>query len=119
MINELKNTFHEFNKKISKKRNKNADIILEKIQKTFADKQVTLQCDGFGDVFASESYKNFFGNIDKNFNLHIITNGNLITKNQNLIEKYTLNLSYFKEIKNKIDKLESLRFNMNQENDYN
>ena len=71
----------------SKKRNKNADIILEKIQKTFADKQVTLQCDGFGDVFASESYKNFFGNIDKNFNLHIITNGNLITKNQNLIEK--------------------------------
>jgi radical SAM protein with 4Fe4S-binding SPASM domain len=71
----------------SKTRNKNADIILEKIQTTFANQQVTLQCDGYGDVFASESYKNFFANIDKNFNLHIITNGNLITKNQNLIEK--------------------------------
>ena len=43
----------------------------------------------------------------------------LLAKNQNLIEKYTLNFSYFKEVKNKIDKLESSRFNMNQEKDYN
>ena len=71
----------------SKKRNRNADIILEKIRTTFVNQEVTLQCDGYGDVFASESYKNFFTNIDKNFNLHIITNGNLITKNQNLIER--------------------------------
>lgn len=43
----------------------------------------------------------------------------LLAKNQNLIEKYTLNFSYFKEVKNKINKLESSRFNMNQEKDYN
>jgi len=71
----------------SKKRNKNADIILEKIRTTFINHKVTLQCDGYGDVFASESYKNFFTNIDSNFKLQIITNGNLITKNQNLIER--------------------------------
>ncbi len=43
----------------------------------------------------------------------------LLAKNQNLIEKYTLNFSCFKEVKNKINKLESSRFNMNQEKDYN
>ena len=43
----------------------------------------------------------------------------LLAKNQNLIEKYTLNFSHFKEVKNKINKLESSRFNMNQEKDYN
>ena len=43
----------------------------------------------------------------------------LLAKNQSLIEKYTLNFSYFKEVQNKINKLESSRFNMNQEKDYN
>jgi len=43
----------------------------------------------------------------------------LLAKNQNLIERYTLNFSCFKEVKNKINKLESSRFNMNQEKDYN
>lgn len=43
----------------------------------------------------------------------------LLAKNKNLIEKYTLNFSHFKEVKNKINKLESSRINMNQEKDYN
>ena len=43
----------------------------------------------------------------------------LLAKNQNLIEKYNLNFFSFKELKNKIDKLEASRFNMNQEKDYN
>ena len=42
----------------------------------------------------------------------------LLAKNQNLIDKYTQNFSFFKELKNKIDKLEASRFNMNQEKDY-
>ncbi|MFL2590901.1 MAG: DNA repair protein RecN [Flavobacteriaceae bacterium] len=43
----------------------------------------------------------------------------LLAKNQNLIENYTLNFSSFKDVKNKIDKLEASRFNINQEKDYN
>ena len=43
----------------------------------------------------------------------------LLAKNQNLIENYTLNFSLFKDVKNKIDKLEASRFNINQEKDYN
>ena len=43
----------------------------------------------------------------------------LLAKNQNLIEKYNLNFFSFKELKNKIDKLEVSRLNMNQEKDYN
>ena len=43
----------------------------------------------------------------------------LLAKNQNLIEKYTLNFSHFNDVKNKIDKLEASRFNINQEKDYN
>ena len=43
----------------------------------------------------------------------------LLAKNQNLIEKYTLNFSSFKDVKNKIDKLEASRFNINQTKDYN
>ena len=43
----------------------------------------------------------------------------LLAKNQNLIEKYNLNFFSFKELKNKIDKLEASRLNMNQEKDYN
>jgi radical SAM protein with 4Fe4S-binding SPASM domain len=71
----------------SKSRNKIADIILDKIKKTFCGKQVTIQCDGSGDVFASESYKNFFREIDINFKLQIITNGNLITNNQDILQR--------------------------------
>ena len=43
----------------------------------------------------------------------------LLAKNQSLIEKYTLNFSSFKDVKNKIDKLEASRLNINQEKDYN
>ena len=43
----------------------------------------------------------------------------LLAKNKNLIEKYNLNFFSFKELKNKIDKLEASRLNMNQEKDYN
>ena len=43
----------------------------------------------------------------------------LLAKNKNLIEKYNLNFFSFKELKNKINKLEASRLNMNQEKDYN
>ena len=43
----------------------------------------------------------------------------LLAKNQDLVEKYTLNLSTFKEVENKIDELEASRSKIIQEKDYN
>lgn len=53
------------------------------------DKKVWFQCDGLGDIFASRAYQNFFRRDDlpKCFDFNLTTNGNLITKNLELIEK--------------------------------
>jgi MoaA/NifB/PqqE/SkfB family radical SAM enzyme len=56
--------------------------------KTF-NKDVWFQCDTWGDIFASAAYKNFFRRDDlpKCFQFNLSTNGNLITKNLDLLEK--------------------------------
>ena len=48
---------------------------------------VTLQVDGYGDLFASRAYREFLAREDLPdcFRYHIITNGNLIMKNQSLL----------------------------------
>lgn len=53
------------------------------------DQPVWFQCDGLGDVFASSAYQNFFRskNLPKCFQFNITSNGNLITKNLDLLEK--------------------------------
>jgi len=75
----------------SNQTNKHADKILQKILDLYSNKEteVVIQCDGAGDIFASTSYKNFFKDerLTKNFKFQFITNGNLITKNIELVEK--------------------------------
>jgi radical SAM protein with 4Fe4S-binding SPASM domain len=75
----------------SKQTNTKADRILEKILDLYSnkEKEIVLHCDGSGDIFASASYKKFFNDdrLTKNLKLQLITNGNLITKNLELIEK--------------------------------
>lgn len=48
---------------------------------------VTLQVDGAGDLFASRTYREFLARSDLPdcFRYHIITNGNLVMKNQSLL----------------------------------
>jgi MoaA/NifB/PqqE/SkfB family radical SAM enzyme len=75
----------------SNQTNKHADKILQKILDLYSNKEtkVVIQCDGAGDIFASASYKKFFKDerLTKNLKLQFITNGNLITKNEELVEK--------------------------------
>ena len=53
------------------------------------DLPVWFQCDGLGDVFASSAYQNFFKSdrLPKCFQFNITSNGNLITKNLDILEK--------------------------------
>ena len=75
----------------SKTINPTAKIILDRLKEEYQtfDKKVFLYCDGAGDVFASEAYKEFFNStrIPECFKFCITTNGNLIEKNINLIQK--------------------------------
>ena len=53
------------------------------------DQPVWFQCDGLGDIFASSAYKNFFmsDRLPKCFQFNLTTNGNLVTKNLDILEK--------------------------------
>ncbi len=63
------------------------DILVDEY-KNF-DSQVTFQCDGAGDIFASTAYKEFFFREDlpKCFRFNLTSNGNLISKNLHILEK--------------------------------
>jgi len=65
--------------------------ILERLieEYKFFDQKVNIHCDGSGDVFASATYLKFFNRTDlpKCFHFTIQTNGNLLTKNIDLITK--------------------------------
>jgi MoaA/NifB/PqqE/SkfB family radical SAM enzyme len=65
--------------------------ILERLTEEYKifDQKVNLHCDGSGDVFASAAYLKFFNRDDlpKCFHFNIQTNGNLLTKNTELIYK--------------------------------
>jgi len=73
--------------------NKNAVKILEEIYEFYKDKPVEIQFDGLGDLFASRAYTDFLQkDFGENFKFHIITNGNLLTKNSKIIEKIKNNI---------------------------
>ena len=80
------------NKKIySDQVNKTAYSILEKLTYEYQgfNQKVNVHCDGSGDVFVSAAYQKFLRNelLPKCFHLNIQTNGNLLTKNTDLIVK--------------------------------
>lgn len=71
--------------------NSTADKILNKLIDEYKDfnKRVNIHCDGIGDIFASAAYLKFFANenLPKNFYFSLQTNGNLISKNIELVTK--------------------------------
>lgn len=75
----------------SKQANPHAEQILNTLIKDYQNftTPVTVQCDGMGDIFASTAYQNFFKSdkLPKCFQFNLTTNGNLVTKNLDLIEK--------------------------------
>lgn len=75
----------------SKKPNTIAEKILNQLIDDYKDfnKDVWVQCDTVGDVFVSTAYKNFFwrDDIPSCFQFNLSTNGNLITKSIDMIEK--------------------------------
>jgi sulfatase maturation enzyme AslB (radical SAM superfamily) len=66
--------------------------ILTKLSNDYQTHQnkVRIYGDGYGDIFASTAYQKWFNNdrIPKCFEFCITTNGNLITKNMGLLEKF-------------------------------
>lgn len=80
----------------STKINSNASIILNKIYNFYQDqdKAVEIQLDGAGDLFASKAYQIFLQKkFHRNFKFHIITNGNLLTKQKSIIENIKENIT--------------------------
>lgn len=78
----------------STKINTNASIILDKIYNFYQDKPVEIQLDGAGDLFASKAYQIFLQKkFHHNFKFHIITNGNLLTKQKKIIENIKTNIT--------------------------
>ena len=71
--------------------NYQVEHILNTLVEDYRDFQepVWFQCDGLGDIFASAAYKNFLRRDDlpKCFQFNLTSNGNLITKNLDIIEK--------------------------------
>lgn len=83
----------------SKDVNPNAKKILDTLVDAYQnfEQTVTIYCDATGDVFASSAYREFFMRPDlpKCFKFCIQTNGNLITKNLDLIDKIHNQLDIF------------------------
>jgi len=78
----------------STKINANASIMLNKIYNFYQDKAVEIQLDGAGDLFASKAYQVFLQKeFHRDFKFHIITNGNLLTKQQSTIENIKANIT--------------------------
>ena len=68
--------------------NPNAVKILKHLYEYYKDKNITLQFDGAGDVFASTAYKDFLQqDFGSNWKFQIITNGNLLIKNEKIIDR--------------------------------
>ncbi len=71
----------------------NAVKILKHVYEFYKDKNVTLQFDGAGDVFASKAYKDFLQqDFGPNWRFQIITNGNLLIKNEKIIDRLKDNI---------------------------
>jgi len=69
-----------------------AQAILDRLVESYRDTTTptVLQMDGAGDVFASEAWKRFLrrDDIPECFRFHVITNGNLVIKNKDLMLKH-------------------------------
>ena len=69
-----------------------AQAILDRLIESYRNTTTptVLQMDGAGDVFASEAWKQFLrrDDIPECFRFHVITNGNLVMKNKDLILKH-------------------------------
>ena len=73
--------------------NNNASIILDKIYNFYQGKKVEIQFDGAGDLFASRAYHIFLQKkFHENFRFHIITNGNLLTKQTSIVDNIKDNI---------------------------
>lgn len=74
-----------------------AQAILDRLAESYRDttRPTVLQMDGAGDVFASEAWKQFLrrDDIPECFTFHMITNGNLVTKNKDLILEHRHRIS--------------------------
>jgi len=75
----------------SKTVDQKAQNILTKLSQEYQNYPdiVRIRCDGSGDIFVSEAYRNFFLNasLPESFRFEFTTNGNLITKNLDIIDK--------------------------------
>jgi len=84
----------------SKEVNLRAKLILDRLIEDYQDyaEPVRIQCDGLGDIFNSEAYREFFKNpkLPNCFRFVMLTNGNLITKN----------IDWLSAIKDKIEVIE-------------
>ena len=69
-----------------------AQAILDRLTESYRNttRPTVLQMDGAGDIFASEAWRQFLrrDDIPGCFRFHIITNGNLVMKNRDLIMKH-------------------------------
>ena len=69
-----------------------AQAILDRLIESYRNTTTptVLQMDGAGDVFASEAWKQFLrrDDVPECFRFHLITNGNLVIKNKDLILKH-------------------------------
>ena len=76
----------------AKKIDPTAQAILDKLVSSYRHTKTptVLQMDGAGDVFASEAWKQFLwrDDIPECFRFHIITNGNLVIKNKDLMLRH-------------------------------
>ena len=75
----------------SKEINQPAKKILDQLVESYKDfdQTVRIYCDASGDIFASSAYQEFFRRDDlpKCFEFCLQTNGNLVTKNMDILEK--------------------------------
>jgi hypothetical protein len=75
----------------SKEADPEVEEILNKLIDAYQDfdQPVWFQCDLIGDIFASAAYQNFFRNkkLPECFQFNLSTNGTLVTKNLDLLEK--------------------------------
>lgn len=77
--------------------NSTAWKILETLIQDYQDIKIPtrIQCDGSGDIFASAAYRQFFmhSSLPQCFVFALTTNGNLLTKNRDIIEKLSSKIS--------------------------
>lgn len=75
----------------SKPADPTVEKILDRLVEAYQDfdQPVWFQCDGHGDIFASTAYQNFFmrDDLPKCFQFNLTTNGNLVTKNLDVLRK--------------------------------